>query len=211
MDLHQIATFALVASLLVMSPGPNGLLIARTVPTSGRAAGLANVAGFVSAFFVQGSFAIFGIAAILMRSAEVFAAVKLIGAGYLIWIGFKALRDAWQGRVAPQSVTPLHRRRRLVMAYGEGLLTNLLNPKTAMFYMAAFPQFLTAGQDTVMNAYLLVLVHGAINALWFGAMVLLFDRMTHAARGARFQRGLKAVTGAVFIGFGLKLASLQRA
>src|SRR3546814_4392094 len=83
--------------LLVMSPGPNGVLIAKTVPTSGRAAGFANVAGFVAGFYLHGSLSIFGISLILLRSAEAFFVVKMLGAAYLCWIGIKALRDAWRG------------------------------------------------------------------------------------------------------------------
>ncbi|CFX15406.1 conserved exported protein of unknown function [Candidatus Filomicrobium marinum] len=66
----EIASFAVVAALLVMSPGPNGLLIAKTVPSSGRSAGFANVAGFVAAFYVHGALSILGISIILVRSAE---------------------------------------------------------------------------------------------------------------------------------------------
>src|SRR3546814_2279045 len=80
-----------------MSPGPNGVLIAKTVPTSGRAAGFANVAGFVAGFYLHGSLSIFGISLILLRSAEAFFVVKMLGAAYLCWIGIKALRDAWRG------------------------------------------------------------------------------------------------------------------
>lgn len=75
----DILTFTMVASLLVMSPGPNGVLIAKTVPTSGRAAGFANVAGFVAAFYLHGAMAILGISLILVQSAVAFAVVKYLG------------------------------------------------------------------------------------------------------------------------------------
>ena len=97
MDWTQLVSFMLVTSLLVMSPGPNGVLIAKTVPTSGRAAGFANVAGFVTAFYVHGTLSILGISVILVQSAQLFLMVKIAGAAYLCWVGFKALRDAWRG------------------------------------------------------------------------------------------------------------------
>jgi len=83
MTFVQILTFAFAVSLLVMSPGPNGVLIAKTVPTSGRAAGFANIAGFVTAFYVHGSLSIFGISLLLVHSAQAFLVVKLLGAAYL--------------------------------------------------------------------------------------------------------------------------------
>lgn len=210
MTTATIFAFAAMAALLIMSPGPNGVLIAKTVPTSGRAAGFANIAGFVVAFFVHGTFAIFGLSLILMQSASLFLAVKLLGAGYLIWIGVKALRQAWRnGPAAVAEVAPARRRRRLITAFVEGFLTNALNPKVAMFYLAAFPQFIPHDTVSPASAYLLVTIHAALNAAWFVPMVLLFDRLSIVVRSGRVQRWIKGATGAIFIGFGIKLATLR--
>jgi threonine/homoserine/homoserine lactone efflux protein len=209
MELLHVLGFAGVAALLVMSPGPNGVLIAKTVPTSGRAAGFANVAGFVTAFYLHGSLSIFGISIILVRSAEAFFVVKMLGAAYLCWIGFKALREAWRGMATVAEVAPARRRRPLAKAFAEGFATNALNPKVSMFYLAAFPQFIPPGEGAVASAFLLVCVHAMLNALWFGAMILLFARLMGAARSGRFQRWLKAVTGVVFMAFGARLAAFN--
>ncbi len=209
MTWSEVVTFAFVASLLVMSPGPNGVLIAKTVPTSGRAAGFANVAGFVAAFYGHGALSVLGISILLMQSAVAFSGVKLLGAAYLCWIGIKALKAAWQGGEAAPDVVPAKARRTLWRAFGEGVLTNGLNPKVSMFYLAAFPQFMSVGDASTASAFMLVSLHAAINALWFAAMVLLFAKLSRAARSGRFQRWLKGVTGAVFVGFGVKLATLR--
>lgn len=201
-------SFAVVASLLVMSPGPNGMLLARTVPTSGRAAGFANVVGFVTAFYLHGALSILGISVILLHSAHAFFVVKMLGAAYLCWIGIKALRDAWRGARAG-AVEPAKRTRTIRIAYVEGLLTNALNPKVSMFYLAAFPQFIVPGEGAVTAAFGLVALHSLINAVWFGAMVLLLGRLMGLARSGSFQRWLKGVTGVVFIGFGVKLAAYR--
>lgn len=209
MDWTQFLSFALVTSLLVMSPGPNGVLIAKTVPTSGRAAGFANVAGFVTAFYIHGALSILGISVILVQSANAFMVVKLLGAAYLCWVGFKALRDAWRGVKTVAEVAPAKRKRTMIKAYGEGFLTNALNPKVSIFYLAAFPQFIPAGEGAIASAFMLVCVHAAINAVWFGSIILLLARLTRFASNGRFQRALKATTGAVFIAFGLKLAAFR--
>ena len=205
----DIVTFVFVASLLVMSPGPNGVLIAKTVPTSGRSAGFTNIAGFVAAFYVHGALSVLGISIILVNSAMAFAIVKYLGAAYLCWIGIKALLAAIRGTQAAGVVAPARRRRTLVRAFAEGFLTNALNPKVSMFYLAAFPQFITIGETSAAASFLLVFIHSMINAVWFGVMVLLFSNLTAVARSGGFQRWLKGVTGVVFIGFGLKLASFR--
>jgi len=210
MDLTTILAFVAVTTLLVISPGPNGVLIAKTVPTSGRLAGFANVAGFVSAFYLHGTFVVFGVSVILARSAELFFAVKMLGAAYLCWVGVKALTQAWRNPLSSQPIAaPSKRRRTLLAAYIEGFLTNALNPKVAMFYLAAFPQFVPMEKASAANIFLLVFIHSMINLGWFSAMVVVFSRLATLTRGGRVQRWIKAATGVVFVGFGLKLATMR--
>lgn len=209
MTLAEIITFASVVTLLVMSPGPNGVLIAKTVPTSGRLAGFATVFGFMASFYLHGALSIFGISLILLQSAWAFSIVKYLGALYLLWIGAKALYAAIKGTGDTAMPTPAKRQRGLWKAMAEGFLTNALNPKVSMFYLAAFPQFITVGESSFAGSFTLVSLHAAINGLWFSAMVLLLARLTSATQNQRFQRWLKGVTGVVFMGFGLKLASIK--
>lgn len=211
MGWSEIMSFLVVASLLVMSPGPNGVLVAKTVPTSGRLAGFANVAGFVAAFYLHGAMAILGISIILVQSATAFAIVKYLGAAYLCWLGIKALWDAFRGVDVAANVRPATKKRSLATAFFEGFLTNALNPKVSMFYLAAFPQFISVGQTSPAASFSLVFIHSMLNALWFGAMVLLLSRLTNIAGNPSFQRWLKGVTGTVFIGFGAKLATVRAA
>jgi len=110
MDAVALLSFAGLAALLVASPGPNGLLLAKTVASSGRTAGFANIAGFVCAFAAHGAFSILGLSILLVQSAEAFFVVKMLGAAYLIWIGVKALRDAWRG--VPPAARPTAEKRR---------------------------------------------------------------------------------------------------
>ena len=208
MTLAEILTFSLVAALLVMSPGPNGVLVAKTVPTSGRTAAFTNVAGFVAAFYLHGALSILGISILLVQSSLAFSIVKYAGAAYLIWIGIKNLRAALRGGVQG-GVEPAKRKRKLRAAFVEGFLTNALNPKVSMFYLAAFPQFIDPAQAGAGAAFLLVFLHSLINAVWFGAMVMLFATVTSTAKSPRFQTWLRGITGVVFVGFGLKLATTR--
>lgn len=212
MSFAELSSFALMAALLIISPGPNGVLIAKTVPAWGRAAGFANIAGFAAAFYAHDTLSIFGVSLILARSAQTFFVAKMLGAAYLCWIGVKALVGAWRGEVVAAPVTSPARARRLPHAFLGGFLTNALNPKVSMFYLAVFPQFIqhkANGQAATGSAFVLVSVHAALNVIWFGSMVLLFARLAGAARNPTFQRWLKGVTGAAFIGLGARMATLR--
>jgi len=208
MSIIEIISFITVATLLVISPGPNGVLIAKTVPLSGRSAGFANISGFVAAFYVHGSLSILGISVLLVQSAEAFFIFKMAGAAYLCWVGVKSLWSAWQNQQVisdmPQTIKVSTKKK----AFLEGFLTNALNPKVSMFYLAAFPQFIPIGSEISM-AYVLVSLHVVINIAWFAAMIFLLSRLTSLSASASFSRWLKSITGIVFIGFGAKLASLE--
>jgi threonine/homoserine/homoserine lactone efflux protein len=90
----------------------------------------------------------------------------------------------------------------------EGFLTNALNPKVSMFYLAAFPQFVPAGGEA-STAFFLVFLHSMINLIWFSAMIVLLSRIKNLAVGSVFSRWLKSITGFVFIGFAVKLALIK--
>lgn len=221
-DISNALSFGIIATLLVISPGPNGVLILKTVPGSGRLAGFANIGGFVFAFYVHGLLSIFGISIILVQSANAFMIVKLLGAGYLCWIGIKALIEGWRLERWRSSAPSSHQARdvrsglssrlskaQLGKAFAEGFLTNALNPKVSMFYLSAFPQFISPTEGAPIEALTLVSLHAFINVIWFSSLILLFKHLIRSGGRPRFQRWLKSVTGLVFIGFGLKLAMMK--
>jgi threonine/homoserine/homoserine lactone efflux protein len=210
MDINNIITFIAVATLLVISPGPNGFLIAKTVPVSGQKAGFANVWGFVGAFYVHGTLSIFGISVLLVQSSQAFFIFKALGAAYLVWIGIKSLIAAF--KVDRTKVSDLAQKNMKAIsmrtAFTEGFLTNVLNPKVSMFYLAAFPQFISVNESS-MNAYALVTAHAVVNFVWFSVMVLMLSRIKSATNNVRFRRWLNSITGVVFVGFGAKLALMK--
>jgi threonine/homoserine/homoserine lactone efflux protein len=158
---------------------------------------------------VHGTLSILGISIILVQSAQLFFIVKMIGAAYLCCIGVKALWQAWTGAAARLEAAPAARRNTLWRAVAEGFLTNALNPKVSMFYLAAFPQFIAVSENTVEWGLVLVTVHAMLNVIWFGSLVLLFSSLKGLGRKAWLQRALQAVTGTIFVAFGLKLATLK--
>jgi threonine/homoserine/homoserine lactone efflux protein len=208
-DYIQILGFAFIALLLVISPGPNGLLIAKTVPAQGKKAGFSNVLGFLAAFYLHGALSILGISVLLTKSAEAFFIVKVVGALYLSWIGVKSLISAYRNVDIVKVKTEIRENQTLKKSFLEGFFTNVLNPKVSMFYLAAFPQFIPAGENSILYAFLLVTIHSVMNVFWFSSMVVLLSRLSSITKNGLFQRILKSVTGIVFIGFGVKLMTLE--
>lgn len=210
MDLHNIITFIAVATLLVISPGPNGFLIAKTVPMSGQKAGFANVGGFVAAFYVHGTLSIFGISILLVQSAIAFTLFKMLGAAYLIWIGIKSIRSAINQKAMTNISLPKEKQKKISIrnAFFEGFVTNVLNPKVSMFYLAAFPQFISL-ESNAFSAYSLVSAHALVNFIWFSIMVLALSRVKSISNSAKFKKWLNSITGVVFISFGAKLALMK--
>ena len=206
MGINTILTFIAVAALLVISPGPNGLLIAKTVPISGRKAGFANIWGFVVAFYIHGTLSVFGISILLVKSSQAFFIFKMLGAAYLIFLGVKSIINAFQkSPVQPKVTTGNNQVVSLRVAFSEGLITNVLNPKVSMFYLAAFPQFMS-NTESALSAYTLVTAHSIVNFLWFTMVILVLSKVKKVTNNTRLKTCLNSITGTVFIAFGSKLA-----
>ena len=207
MELSVLLAFSAVAALLVISPGPNGLLVAKSTYQSGKRAAYLNIIGFTVGFYLHGSLSILGISVLIIQSGLAFALLKSLGAAYLIWIGVKALKNALKSNVYeanPRISTSRHRQSDKA-AFVEGLLTNTLNPKVSLFYLAAFPQFLSVGDHPII-AYLLVTAHVFINVVWFVSLANLLNISRNNIIKQNAKRCLDVITGITFVSFGIKLA-----
>lgn len=208
MDLSHFVGIATVISFLVVSPGPSGLLIVRTVPTAGQACGFASIAGFLAAFCLHGTMSILGVSVLLAKSAVLLAAVKYLGAAYLCWIGVRALLAATQRDEHTVQAIVCDTKKSLRNCFSDGFFTNALNPKILIFYLAVFPHFLPSGDSAVSMALLLVGVHSALSTIWFGGLVLLLANLRTIRMSVPLQRCLNGVAGTAFIGIGVKYSTL---
>ena len=212
MDIYTIFTFFLIISLMVMSPGPNGALLLKTVPVSGKKHGYVNVMGVVAAFYLHGTLSVFGLSAIIVSSAHLFFIVKLIGVIYLGYLGIKAIISAFN---QPNSSTIAilqkaeHSTKKISSCFWEGLLTNLLNPKVSIFYLAAFPQFINFQSNAVISSYTLVSIHALFAAIWFSVIVFLIGKSTSFLKSPRKHILLQSVTGTVLLWFSYRIAIVK--
>ena len=143
---QNLALFALASVLLALTPGPNLLYLVSRTLCQGRRAGVVSLAGTSLGFVFHAFAAALGLSAIFLTVPVLYDAVRYAGAGYLLWLAWQALRPGGQGVFAPRAL-PQDSPRRL---FRMGLVTSLLNPKVALFYLALFPQFIDAGRGSVL-------------------------------------------------------------
>jgi threonine/homoserine/homoserine lactone efflux protein len=150
-----------------------------------------------------------GLSAILSRSASLFQVVKLAGALYLIYIGSRSLWSAMRGRYETPEARPENSQRKL-RSFGEGLFTNLLNPKVALFYLTFLPQFIAPGEPVLEKSLFLALIHIAIGVAWLMTFAALLDTMSGVFSRSSIRRKMETLTGGLLIAFGCKLAMAKR-
>jgi threonine/homoserine/homoserine lactone efflux protein len=198
---HSILAFALVAGALTLAPGPDTFLVIANTGGGGLRRGLATVLGIVSGGVFYALLIGCGLARFLVYSPALFHAVKLAGACYLAWLGWGALRSALRG--SGPAAAP---RRPARNAYLQGLLTNALNPKVAVFYLAFLPQFLSPSDPVVLKSCLLIGIHYAEGLVWLSLVALGVGRLSRYLLRERVRRAMDGVLGLVMLGFGVKLA-----
>lgn len=195
-------TVYLVASvLLAVVPGPAVLYIVSQSVYRGRAAGLVSALGIATGGCVHVVAAVVGLSAVLVASSEAFTAVKIAGAVYLVWLGIQAIRSRDE-RIGGRAPEPTIRR-----TYAQGVVVNVLNPKTALFFLAFLPQFVEHGGSVRLQLALLGVIFVGIAMITDAVWALTAGTAGHLLRRSRaFLRLQRYVSGTVFIGLGVTAA-----
>ncbi|WP_031082844.1 LysE family translocator [Streptomyces sp. NRRL WC-3549] len=204
--LVQFVTAAGVLAVLTMVPGPDMAVVTERAVASGWRDGLRTVGGITAGLLVWGVLAVAGLAAVLAASATAYTAVKLAGAAYLLFLGVQSLLRSRRRRSrqpAAASATPRGN------PWRTGLVSNVFNPKIAVFYTGLLPTLAPAGLSPHTGMALLVLVHTVLTALWLGGYVLLLAKARAFFERPAVRRAMDRVTGVVLIGFGLRVATSQ--
>ena len=148
-EASTLALFAVAAITLLVIPGPSVLYIVTRSVDQGRAAGLASVGGIHVGTLVHVAAAAFGLSALLVSSATAYNAVRWIGAAYLVWLGVRRLLAREEDAAAIAGAGPGGPRHGLRRIFAQGVLVNVLNPKTALFFFAFLPQFVDTSRGSV--------------------------------------------------------------
>ncbi len=201
---------AVMALYLVaaVTPGPNLLATLRASLASGRGAGLAVVTGITLASMIWALASLLGISLVFAMAPWLYGLLLTLGALYLIWMGANLLYSAWRPTRAPVAL-PLRTRASGWWGVRHGLLVTLSNPKSAVFYSSLFAVSVPLDAPDALRVALVAAV-GLVAFAWYGGMALLVSLPPFAQAYRRGERALTAVSGAIFLGFGIKLLS-QRA
>jgi len=194
----QLAVFLGVSAVVIVTPGQDTALTIRNTLLGGRRAGVGTAFGVVGGQLAWALATSAGLAALLLASAPLFTAIRLAGAAYLVVLGAQALAAALRGRPHQDRI---HRRRS--SAVRQGLLSNLGNPKMAVFFTSLLPQF--AASFTGMLS--LGLLFAALTLSWLSLYALAVARASGLLRKTRVRRALDAVTGLALVALGLRVAA----
>ena len=207
-ETSQLLVFIAAGWLLNLTPGPDILYIVSSALRHGVRAGIVATSGVLSGCFVHVLAAAVGVGALLATSAAAFGVLKWVGAAYLTWVGFKLLRAPASGAVATHENPPGSEPADLARVFRRGFLTNVLNPKVALFFLAFVPQFIAPDAEQPLAAFLALGALFIVNSLpvccayaWLAGWAA---RRTGAMQ--RMLQRLDRIAGFMFIGFGFKLA-----
>ncbi|MFI6503273.1 LysE family translocator [Nonomuraea typhae] len=192
-----------------ISPGPDFAVVVRRSAVSGRGYGMAAAAGIGLGVFAWVVAASTGVAALLAASSVAFTVVKAAGAAYLLYLGAKALRAALRRGGEFRLDLPDPGKKSSAAAFLEGLLTNILNPKAAFFFVALMPQFISEGAP-LADTVTLSLVGLVGTAAWFLAVANLVGALRRVFARPAVRRTVDGLTGAALIALGVKLAVTTR-
>jgi threonine/homoserine/homoserine lactone efflux protein len=212
--LLALLAFSGAAFLIVLLPGPDTLVVVRSLLRYGRGSAIRSVAGVLSGLSVWVIAAALGLSALLRASHDGYLALRWAGAAYLIWIGVQSLRARPVPAEGTDSAEPTEaagttkRRRAGVLGggYPAGLASDLLNPKVGVFFVAFLPGFVPHGYDVGLVTILLGAIFIAETALYFAVLLTASKSVTRWLRNPRIQRRIDRVTGVVLVGFGARLA-----
>jgi threonine/homoserine/homoserine lactone efflux protein len=202
----SILAFVGIATLLTILPGADMALVAKVTLLDGRRAAFFTSLGICAGLPIHATASALGLSLILATSAEAFTVVKFVGAGYLTYLGIRTIRDSLRPTVDPQVAAA--RSRGGATAFAQGWLSNVLNPKVALFYLTLLPQFISPGDNVLAKSLLLAGIHAVLGLVWLPLYAYAIDRIGALVRGAR--RWLERLSGAALIGLGVRLALERR-
>ena len=203
--MREPLVFLGVITLLTITPGADMAMVARSVFMGGRRAAFATTLGISAGCVIWALASAAGIAAVLAASETAYDTLRLVGAVYLVWLGVQSLLAARRGYYASEPVGAAGRSG--PSSFRQGLLTNLFNPKIALFYTTFLPQFIGPGDPILMLSLAMASVHILLGLAWLSAYAWLLDRAVEALRGSRVRRALDALTGAVLVALGIRVAA----
>ena len=217
----RLVAFVGVAAVLTVLPGADMALVMRNVFAFGRSRTMFTIAGIACGCLIHATASALGMSAVLATSATAFTVMKMVGAAYLVWIGvqsFQAPREAnarllEEGEGEGEGVRRQEMRRENGSAatpFRQGFLTNVLNPKVAIFYLTFLPQFIAPGEPVLRRSLFLAAIHIAMGVVWLTTYAWFIERLGSVLTRPSVKAWLERATGGLLIALGVRLAWERR-
>jgi len=203
--------YLVVAALLIVTPGPDTALVTRHALLAGRRAASFTTLGIGLGSILWAMTSVLGIAVLLERSVVIFSVWKLAGAAYLGFLGLRSLIASFRSTKQAAAMTPTSQSSHLGewVAFRQGLLNNLLNPKAGAIFATVLPAFISPG-DSPLRLILMMLAYEAILLVWLNLYGFVVSRAGRSRIGNRVRTLLQGFTGVVLIALGVRLAFEQK-
>ncbi|WP_029007194.1 LysE family transporter [Azospirillum halopraeferens] len=212
LDPHLLQLYLVAVVLLILAPGPDSLLVLSRSVTNGRQAGFVATAGITLGNVVHALLAAAGVSALIAASPALFDTLRYVGAAYLAWIGGRALWSLAVARRTGAAAVPAAAPAPARTIFATALLTNLLNPKVILFYLAFVPQFVAPDRGAVaLQTFLLGLILAVGGCLFLlGVAAASAGAARAALTSARLRGVLDGLCGVLFLGFAVRLLLTER-
>jgi RhtB (resistance to homoserine/threonine) family protein len=202
--MNDFFTFLVLSLFVVMSPGIDTALITKRTISDGRKDGYKMALGITTGSLIHTFAAAFGLSAILMQSAVVFEIIKYAGAIYLIYLGLSSFISRKKKKITSVENQTYSEMKK--SAFKQGLFSNVLNPKVAMFFLTFLPQFMKTGATATGQLIIMGVIYTVLSITWFFVYVFFINYLRAWLMSPKVQRIMDKTTGLILIGFGLKLA-----
>ena len=211
MDAQTFVTCLIAVTLLTLTPGLDTMLIIRNSARGGWIDGAVSSLGICSGLFVHATVSALGISIILLQTAWAFSALKFAGAAYLIWLGLCSWKRAVGGRhnIFAVSITAKQDNFRFVRSLREGFLSNVLNPKPVIFYMAFLPQFINPSEPPLFQSLLVAGIHFSVAMFYQCVLAAMVNKARKWLQRPLVNRVFDSCTGSILMFIGLKLATAK--
>ncbi|KMY53461.1 amino acid transporter LysE [Bacillus sp. FJAT-27231] len=197
--------FVLMCVFFIILPGPDTAITTKNTITAGKSGGLKTVLGICCALSIHTSAAVFGLSAIIVKSALLFSVFKYAGAVYLLYLGVKTLWSLKKKEAAASIQANTKSQFGSTSCFKQGFLTNLLNPKVAILFLTFFPQFVNPGSHTFLPFLMMGMTYTALTIIWSLLYVYLIHHISAFMKKPKTQNMIEGITGTILIGFGVKL------
>lgn len=211
-DPTLLFAYLATATALILSPGPDTMFVLASSTSGGPRAGVAATLGIAAGCLAHATMAALGISALIAASPAAFDALRIAGALYLLWIGFGALRAFYAGYRESQPLSATDGETASWEAFRRGALTNVLNPKVGIFYVAFLPQFTNPSLGSVpLQIAILASIHILIGIAWLGTLAIASGRAAQTlARNRRVRAWLDGAAGIIYIALAWRMLVLER-